>query len=265
MTDTLSIIGACSSEDWIHFRDFSRAFDFALPPLRQHSSLLSIVSKASPVPDGLFEGLSAWEQAQLRADFDKSFLVRLVEARPRVLIIDFAIDAMSGVIRHGEGYITRSFLLRKSPLFGEFKMQESMKPSTRQENYLREFSFAARMLGAFMARKLPDCQIVLHKNRFAETIVDKAGVVRRWPERPLQLFQSANQSLPLLEEAFQRHVRCDVISLLDETWHADQGHMWGAGGMHFERRYYRRFHAELGKLMAGDSAPPGTAATGAPR
>lgn len=251
MTDTLAIIGSCASEDWIHYRDLSSAFRFALPPLRQHSSLLSIVSKPCAVPEGLCEGMTAWEAAQLRCDFDKSFLLRLKEAAPRVLIVDFAIDALSGVVNHGEGWNTKSYLLRRSPLFAELQSKGTMTARSRPEIYFREFGAAARILRKFMNSSLPDCKVILHEVRFAETVVDRAGAVTRMPERTVAMFRAANQTLAQLEDLFQRNVPCDVVSLQDETWNADPGHMWGMGGMHFERRYYVRFNAELQSLMSG--------------
>ena len=250
MTDTLAIMGTCVSEDWIHYRDLAAEFRFALPPLRQHSSLLSLFSKPAAVPEGLFGSMSGWEQAQLRSEFDKSFLRQLMKARPRVLLLDFALDAFSGVIGHGEGYITRSYLVRRSPLFAELKTGGLLTPQSNGPLYLREFSAAAQVLQRFVARNLPDCQVVLHKTRFVEAGIDKAGVVRTIGGETERLFKAANEVLPALEEAFQRHVTCDVVSLLDETWHADASHMWGIGGMHLERRYYTRFNAELARVVA---------------
>jgi hypothetical protein len=250
MGDKLAIIGSCVSEDWIHFRDFASEFRFDLPPMRQHSSLLSVVSKPLDLPDGLFGQMSAWEEAQIRSDFDKSFLQRLAEASPRVLIVDLAIDAMVGVIPFGGSYVTKSYMLRKSPLFAELKARGILTPQVNQQPYLDEFAAAVKLLQRFMKHRLPQCQVILHKTRYATSVIDKAGIVRKLGEQSMAVFGPANQQLPVLEELFQQHLPCDVIALTDETWHGDERHMWGMGGMHLERGYYERFNIELAKILA---------------
>lgn len=129
MPDKIAIIGSCVSEDWIHYRDLSADWPFELPPIRQHSSLVSLFSPASEAPESILASLKAFDQKQIRLDFDKRFPTHMAEAKPGVLILDFAIDSLCGVIRHGQGWITNSHMLRRTPLREALRGSEVLSPA----------------------------------------------------------------------------------------------------------------------------------------
>lgn len=250
MQDKIAIIGSCVSEDWIHFRDFSVDWPFELPPMRQHSSLVSLFSPAIEVPVGDIAHLKVFEQKQICFDFDKSFPTHMAQARPRMLILDFAIDSLCGVIRHGEGWVTNSHMLRRTPLRDALRGAEVMSPRAHPERYLAELSRSARALSVFMRNAAPSCRIIIHKCRFAERAIDKDGTVKSFSERMLNVYRSANRTLQLMEQVAERELDCEVMSLIDGDYRADARHVWGLGGMHFERRYYVDFTAGLMRLLS---------------
>ncbi len=247
----VAVIGSCASEDWIHYRNIDSDFDIEVPPLRQHSSLISLFAKPCPVPAELGGRLTEWEDKQLRSDLDKSFLKRLVAERPAAVIVDFAIDATGGVAVFNGGLITHSYVFDRSGLGAGLDPKTIVLPSREPAAYAAALVTAARQFDAFMKRELPDSRVILHKCRFATAYLDKARTVRPFSEEAQAYFTSANRFLGLMEETAEKEIACAVIDVREEPLLADETHLWGLGPMHLERRYYARFQAAFERIMTG--------------
>lgn len=247
----VAVIGSCASEDWIHYRNIDSDFDIEVPPLRQHSSLISLFAKPGTAPAELGGTLTEWEDRQIRSDFDKSFLRRLVAERPGAAIIDFAIDATGGIAVFNGCLITHSYVFDRSGLGASLDPKDIFKPSREPAAYAAALVTAARHFDAFMKRELPDCRVILHKCRFATSYLDRSRTVQPFSEEGRAYFTTANNLLGQMESAAERDITCAVIDVREEPHLADETHLWGIGPMHLERRYYARFQSAFERIMSG--------------
>ena len=247
----VAVIGSCASEDWIHYRNIDSDFDIEVPPLRQHSSLISLFAKPGMAPAVLGGTLRDWEEKQIRSDFDKSFLRRLVVERPAAAIIDFAIDATGGIALFNGCLITHSFMFERSGLAAILDPKNIFLPSLEPAAYAAALVTAARHFDAFMKRELPDCRVILHKCRFATSYLDRSRTVQPFPEEGRAYYTAANQLMGLMEPTVEQHISCAVIDVREEPILADETHLWGLAPMHLERRYYARFQSAFERIMSG--------------
>lgn len=247
----VAVIGSCASEDWIHYGSLDSAFDIEVPPLRQHSSLISLFARPCAVPAELGGRLNEWESRQIRSDLDKSFLQRLVSERPAAVLVDLAIDSVGGVAQFQGSLITYSYFMQRSALAAGLDPMAIFLPARAPAAYAAALVTAARRFDAFMKRELPECRVILHKCRFATAYLDKARTVRPFPENEREHFTAANNFLGLLEATAETAIACTVIDVREDPLLADETHLWGLGAMHLERRYYARFQAAFERIMSG--------------
>lgn len=245
MTKTIAILGTCASDDWYHYQDARRRLDVRLAPPYQQSALISLTARPVPVPEDLGAELGKTEDAKLRIDFDKSFLDRLVDARPDYLIVDLLIDARRGVIAVGDSWVTNSYIINRSALAERLGANTRLSAVQDGEDYLQPFAESVLRFGTFLKTVLPRCRVILHKARWAEYFADKYGAVHPF-EPALQMnYFAANMRMTQLESVFEREIACDVISVDDIPVVADARHIWGLAPVHYRRDYYRSFTGKL--------------------
>lgn len=252
MTTKIAILGSCVSEDWFHFQDVRHRLPVKLIPKYQPSSVISITSPPSGLLVHPSPILKPEEVVALRIDLDKSFLPLLAETRPDMLIVELMMDSRRslGVIAVGDSWITNSYILHRCDLPPEFRDGRRLNIMDEPDAYLALFRKAARRLGEFMRRELPDCRIVLNQVRWAEYFVDEEDELRSYP--PLEQMSSfqANNRMNALEATFGEEVPCERIMVDDVPIFADERHIWGPSPDHFVRAFYTGFAHKLGELLA---------------
>jgi uncharacterized protein DUF6270 len=271
MVYRVAVLGSCTSEDWIHHLDPRSRPELEFFPVRQHSAIVSQFSKKHEIPSELGSRLSKWESQQITWDLDKSFLERVTVAKPSHLLVDLVLDARVGCRSYNGGWITSGYMLAKSSLFegndvkgwitwgyllarsSLFEGNDSkgvLSPLISPKKYFRLFQSSLTKLRIFLDENLPDCQVILHKSRFATEYLDKNGKVRPFNKIIRMVHQRSNKTLEALEKMFEDEVDCLILDLTDEPIRADEQHIWGlAGGLHYERNYYIRFCAAVGNLL----------------
>lgn len=246
----IAVLGTCASEDWYHYQNPRQRLDVKLVPPYQQSAMVSLNSKPVPLPSGdLGQALGKEEIDKLKIDFDKSFFSLLESAQPDVLIVDLLLDSRRGVIRTGDGAVTNSYIIHRSSLRDRLDFTAVFNPLVEPDKYAQEFTASVRHLGAFLKSRLPQCRIILHKARWAEYYLDKAGVLHPFePKKQINHFV-ANMCIRELEQIFEREITCDVISVQDVPTIADEQHIWGFLPLHYQKSYYHEFVAKLRPLL----------------
>lgn len=249
MTTTIAILGSCVSEDWLHHQPPQQRLDVRLSPRYQPSTLISIM--AEPIDMEVTPGARIKEQEAtgLKADFDKSFLAKLVDARPDILIVELLFDSRRGVIALGNSWISSTYILRRSAMPEDVKSMKDMSPIGEPERYYRHFQDAARKLNAFLREQLPDCRVILHQARWSEFFVDEDGVLNSYPALEQQHYFRANLRLLSLDRIFREEVDCLTICVDDIPVFADSRHIWGPAPDHYIKAYYHEFARQLGRLI----------------
>lgn len=267
MTTKIAILGSCVSEDWYHFQDVRHRLDVQLIPKYQPSSLISITSKPVHVSIEPSPLLKPEEIVALRIDLDKSFLPRLAETRPDILIVELLAESRRslGVISTGDSWITNNYILQRCDLPPEIKNGRYLNVMDEPDEYLVHFRAAARTLDEFMRRELPDCRIVLNQARWAEYFLDEEGELRSYPPLKQMSSMRANSRLDTLDAVFMEEVSCDRMVIDDVPIFADERHIWGASPDHFARVYYTSFAKKLGAVIAGVPRSDDAAVKRAPR
>lgn len=266
MSTKIAILGTCVSADWFHYQDVRHRLDAQLVPRYQPSSVISVMSPPpgiSITPGAL---LKPEEVAALRIDLDKSFLSLLSETRPDILIVELLTESRRtlGVIAVGDSWITNSYILHRCDPPPEVKNGRHLNIMDEPDAYLAQFRDAARRLGEFLRRELPDCRIVLNQARWAEYFLDGEGELRSYPPfEQLSNFR-VNFRLNLLEAVFLEEVPCERIVVDDVPIFADERHIWGASPDHYAKVFYTGFAKKLGAIIAAGRPGGGAGVTSSP-
>lgn len=251
LTTKICIIGSCASEDWYYHQQATQRLDVMLSPRYQPSALISIMARPVSTPVVTGPHLNAHEADGLKADFDKSFLSKLVEANPDILIVELLYDSRRGVIALDGSWITSGYILRRSGMPDEVKHLKDLSPIYDPDRYYRLFRDAAARLNLFLKEYLPNCQVVLHQARWAEFFVDEHNALRSYPPNEQRTYFRSNLRLMALERIFIEEVSCRRICVDDVPVFADSCHIWGPAADHYVKAYYRCFTDQLRMLIAG--------------
>ena len=256
VTIKICIIGSCVSEDWYFHQHAARELDVDLTPRYQPSALVSLMAEPISMAIDAGPGLNEHEATGLKADFDKSFLSRLVEEKPDFLIVELLYDSRRGVIALNDSWITSGYILRRSGAPEEVKRLKDLSPIYNPDQYYRLFRDAAARFNLFMRKHLPRCQVVLHQARWAEFFVDDGGVLRSYPPNEQRTYFRANLRLMTLERIFLEEVSCNRLSVDDIPIFADSRHIWGPAADHYVKAYYHCF-ADQHRVLIGEGTDAG--------
>lgn len=242
------------SEDWYHHQNPRHRLDVKLKPRYQPSALVSIMAKpidmaVDPGPD-----LSEHEADSLKVDFDKSFLARLVEVKPDILVVELLYDSRRGVIALDGSWVTSNYILRRSAMPQEIKSLPDVTSHTKPERYFALFREAAGRLAMFLRESLPDCRVVLHEARWCEYFIDEDGILQSYAPHEQKHYFLSNLRLAVLEEIFRQQVPCDRIRVDSVPYFADSRHIWGPAPDHYIKPYYAEFTEQLRRLLAAEPA-----------
>lgn len=248
MSTRIATLGTCTSENWFHFQNIRERLDVNI--LRfQPSSVISVM--ADPVDMEIDPGteLDDREVQRLRTDFDKSYLSKLIEFKPDILIVELLADTRKGVVRVGKSWVTSSFRLEKSPMEARLGFPKPFTASHQRDAYSEVFRASTRKFGDFLMQDLPDCRIVLHRARWAEFFVDADNDLRSYPPWKQNEYFVANLRLDDLERIFCEEISCDEINVDQVPNFADMLHIWGPAADHYIKAYYHEFTRQLALLI----------------
>ena len=259
MTKKIAILGSCVSEDWYHFQDVHARLDAVVPMRYQLSSLISIMAEPVRIDVEIGDNLKRLEKVSLQMDFDKSFLRRLIELKPDVLIVELLADGRDGnyggVIEADGSWISSTYILTRTPMHERFSASRHLDIFNDPDEYIALFRQSAKRLQEFLARELPDCKVILNQARWAEYFVDEHGNVHSYSPWEQNSYLRYNFRVDLLEKIFTEEVRCDVLRIDEVPIFADVQHIWGRSADHYVRYFYTSFTRKLGELMHPSSCP----------
>ena len=256
MPKTFAIIGSCVSEDWYHFQDARQRLDLERALRYQPSSLISVTAEPVSMTVELGDNLKAREAVSLQMDFDKTFLPKMAALKPDVLIVELLYDSRSGfgggILAVNGSWVTSNYILERSPMAAKLKSARHLNVLDDPETYLMLFRSAARKLGDFMRREIPDCQIILNRARWAEFHVDENGQLASYDPWEQNMYFRANLRLDNLEKIFMEEIECQLLTVDDVPIFADDRHIWGPSADHYVKHFYGSFARSLSALIAPD-------------
>lgn len=260
MTKKIAILGSCVSEDWYHYQDAHARLDAVVPMRYQLSSLISIMAEPVHMEVEIGDTLKRLEKVSLQIDFDKSFLRRLIEMNPDVLIVELLADSRDGsyggVIALDGSWISSTYILTRTPMHEEFSVARHLDILNDPDEYKTLFRKAAKRLQDFLTRELPDCKVVLNQARWAEYFIDEHGTVQSYSPWEQNAYFQYNLRLDALEKIFTEEVSCDLLRVDEVPIFADVQHIWGRSADHYIRYFYTSFIEKLRGLMNRSSSSP---------
>lgn len=249
MNTKIATLGTCTSENWYHFQKVRERLDAEILPF-QPSSIISLMAKPVNLivdPGAMLDKLEA---NRLRVDFDKSFLSQLVDYRPGVLIVELLADSRKGIIQVGDSFVTNSHRIEQSPMQERLGFAEPLTACSNPEEYMRLFEHSLSQLAGFLRQEIPECQIILHRARWAEYFVDENNQLQSYPPWKQNSYFVSNRRLDVMDDLFCQKIECDEIEVNDVPNFADNRHIWGPAADHYIKAYYGSFTDKLRALLA---------------
>lgn len=255
MSPRVAMIGSCVTRDIWSLPMFTPADRKALFVLARTSlaSLFTAPHGDFSPPDPLPPGLSRFEIRMIGYDLRKTGLAELVAHQPTHLILD-VIDERFDLLARDETVATYSWDLE---LLGapQGELADYRRIPRRSDAAHALWRRGLAELAGFLARELPDTQVILHEARCATERLDLEGrrgpMPEAWPFWPGHAWSIADQNaafdayLGELRAAFPQALR---LRAPDELTLADDGHRWGLAPFHYVEDYYRWIWRELEAL-----------------
>ncbi|WP_370616465.1 DUF6270 domain-containing protein [Mumia qirimensis] len=269
---TVAVFGSCITRDCFNSRfnpDYKDTYRCDL--LQNQMSLLSLMS--DPV-------LEAWQPTRVmseydlwnvRTEFSKEFLDKVVRLQPDYLVVDFFGDAHFGCVRLPDGrFLTDNrWKVRHTDLYRRLRDEGRLEQVRGRENpdaYFELWSQALDRFAEFVGEHLPRSRVVVHHGHHTGwlDLPDRPQPVplrgRARSERRLHKIDvdAANALWSRLDARAVEVLGAASIDLTGERFPTYDDHPWGPFYVHYPDDYYQRFLAELHKIVVANegSASP---------
>ncbi|MEC1581273.1 DUF6270 domain-containing protein [Bacillus subtilis] len=216
-----------------------------------HSSVISLMSDPVDIDFNQFNDVKESDRPWVETDFKKDFFVKLKEAKPDYIIIDFYCDASKPVIRTQENnYVTCNYFIEVSKFLSNW---DNIHIINHHENQ-KYFELWKKNIGKFLDKLktiIPEDKIILNKGRFAETYYGMDGKIKTFDDIPM--IRRNNYFWDKLDNYFLSIApSAKVIDLSDTKFIGDERYPYGLSYSHYESDYYREFFNRLLKITSED-------------
>ena len=245
---SVGVIGSCVSRDNFNSRivsDWKKFFEFH--GSQYQMSLVSLLSPPVEIDDETFSDADAHTASTTLRDFRKSYLNELKISQPDILVIDFFADARFGCVEIADSLVTNNeWKLHKTDFYRGENLGSAHSMALDSDDYLSLFVESALKFEAFRKAFLPDTVVVLNSARATSSRIDKGQRVLMSPSVNAAL----NDRWTSLDEAFLRHVEVASVISMPIPLQGDSNHPWGAGPVHYEKRFYDHFRKTILKSLS---------------
>ncbi|MDT0275020.1 DUF6270 domain-containing protein [Blastococcus goldschmidtiae] len=270
----VAVLGSCITRDNFNSRfnaGYKRWYQATLT--QNQSSIISVMAAPSPITDAeIGTGGTEYDRANGRDDFRKTFLTRLAETPPDLLVMDFFGDVHFGCLDLGEGqYVTDNrWKLWPTPYYRARKAAgplPELRLHVETDRYLELWKDAFDRLLAHVRQVAPQTTVVIHRGRNTGTLQlpDSGGTVPLLENRNLAKIDLAryNDLWRRLDDYACSHDGVVAIDLTDREYPTFDDHPWGPYYVHYTMDYYADFLAELHKvrLSSAEGRPDALAAS----
>ncbi|WP_053597742.1 DUF6270 domain-containing protein [Bacillus sp. FJAT-18017] len=256
----VAVMGSCVTRDNFNSKFnpyYKDIYDCVLT--QNQTSLISLMSKPTMFKEEYVEGMGKYEAWNVRSDLNKEFLEQMKELQPDYCILDFFGDIHFGVLELEDGrYITNNrWMLWKTSYYKDLKETDKMielKIEKDTERYLKLWKEHADRFFAFMKSEVPNCGIIVHKARNAETYI--TDCVRK----PLSTsgkvmnmdVKRMNELWDELDDYIVEKYGVHTIDLRHRDLASFTEHPWGPFYVHYTMDYYPEFLDRLNKIVLFD-------------
>ncbi|KAA1418064.1 hypothetical protein FE697_000105 [Mumia zhuanghuii] len=263
---SVAVFGSCITRDCFNSR-FNPGYKetYRCDLLQNQMSLLSLMSE--PV-------LEAWEPTRVMSEYDlwnvrtelsKSFLVDVVRLQPAYLVVDFFGDAHFGCVRLPDGrFLTDNrWKVRHTDLYRRLRDEGRLEQVRGREDpdaYFALWSEALDRFAGFLAEHLPRSKVIVHHGHHTgwldlpdrPHLVPLRGEHRRARRLHKIDVDSANALWSRMDARAVKVLRAASIDLTGDVFPTYDEHPWGPFYVHYPDDYYRRFLAEMHKIVVAD-------------
>jgi hypothetical protein len=254
----VAVFGSCMTRD-----NFNRRFNagyatwYRVVGMQVQASVISLMSRPTPVDEGALERLRPYEARKVRGDFTKVFLDDLAVLQPDYLVVDFSGDIRFGVIRcEADRWVTGyRRVLRQVGWYQELAAAgpvTDLRVARDGEAYLAPWTAAADRFAGHVRSVTPRTIVVLHRGHHTR-LLRLAG-----SSRTVSLMEHRRVARLDLDRIDALWSRMDDHAVEAHGWHAidlrgreyptSDSHPWGAGYLHYSPDYYADFLAALNAL-----------------
>ncbi|MCY9262137.1 DUF6270 domain-containing protein [Bacillus haynesii] len=214
-----------------------------------HSSVISLMSEPVKPDFNKFNDVKESDLPWVKTDFKKDFFMKLKNANPDYIIIDFYCDASKPVIRTQENrYVTCNYFLEESKFLSTWS---NVHIINHHENH-KYFELWKENVGKFLnelKKILPEDKIILNKGRFTEKYYGLDGKIKTFDE--IQMIRRNNYFWDKLDNYFLSIApSAKVIDLTDTKFIGDERYPYGLSYSHYQSEYYKEFLNRLLKITA---------------
>ncbi|MBW9214115.1 hypothetical protein KV102_04605 [Mumia sp. zg.B53] len=263
---TVAVFGSCITRDCFNSR-FNPGYKdtYRCELLQNQMSLISLMSEPVLEEWQPTRAMSEYDLWNVRTEFSKEFLDRVVRLQPEYLIVDFFGDAHFGCVRLDDGrYVTDNrWKVRHTDLYDRLRVAgrlEQVKGREDPDRYFALWSEALDRFAAFVRDHLPRSKVVVHHGHHTAwlDLPDRTRPVplrgRHRKERRLHKIdvEAANALWRRMDARAVEVLGAAAIDLTDEVFPTYDEHPWGPFYVHYPTDYYQRFLAELHKIVVAD-------------
>ncbi|MGH1563818.1 DUF6270 domain-containing protein [Mumia sp. DW29H23] len=263
---TVAVFGSCITRDCFNSR-FNPGYKetYRCELLQNQMSLLSLMS--DPVleewePTRVMSEYDLWN---VRTEFSKEFLDEVVRLQPEYLIVDFFGDAHFGCVRLPDGrYVTDNrWKVRHTSIYErlhEAGQLEQVRGREDPDHYFALWSEALDRFAVFVREHLPSSKVIVHHGHHTGWLelpdesrpVPLSGVHRKARRLHRIDVEAANALWRRMDARAVEVLGAVSIDLTADVFPTYDEHPWGPFYVHYPADYYRRFLAELHKIVVAD-------------
>lgn len=249
---SVAVLGSCVSRDLFnskfnpHYKDL-----FDCVALSNQVSLVSLMSEAIDIPNEMMAELDAYSRGEVAKEASRSFLADLVSLRPEYLIIDLFADVHFGVFQVDDRYLTRNrWKIMKARFYADAQKVDLI-PERDPDAYLEVWRESVDRLFHFLADKLPDTRVILHRARNVTHSSGPDGAVRSLGREPQ--IRAMNEWWDRLDAELTERGVIRQLDLYRDDLTSFDAHPWGPFAVHYTLDYHAAALSKLTQIVLSDA------------
>ncbi|MCL6631796.1 MAG: DUF6270 domain-containing protein [Alicyclobacillus herbarius] len=254
----VAVLGSCATRD-VFNSQFNPTYkdNYECVITQNQTSLISLMAHPVDVDRDDIDNLNEYDTWNVRTDFTKEFLQKLVVEKPDYLIIDLFADVHFGCLALPFGnYLTNNrWKLWKTRWYKEHAAECTV--FNIDVDWIAYFSLwrdAANRLFSYINKYLKNCRVIIHKVRNVDYYLSSGQLKRlstsgRVKEIDVDFYNYAwNEMNIYLINTFNLK---SIDLWRNKNYISFEDHPWGPFYVHYTMDYYADFLTEFNRLVFG--------------